>query len=248
MSFLGLAWENSGRRSVRRPVADTPVTGRLAERELTRRVGAPADELPWHLMHITSYAEAVRDLQPIIQPLFASIESGLRSAREDHAQRSFLRRDEPWFYLYAVRRLACQELRDQGLQATIDGSRFRFPMSSIIVTYRGYVVRVLHSDSGPTTVPPVPVPGRSRSRQAFWRQEPFDGMRTENLLLIWRDDQGELIDPMLLVRPLGGDHREASLVVHWQGPLFRSMSNLRAADLDELVPDHEYKTLEADGA
>lgn len=197
---------------------------------------------------MTSYAEAVRDLQPIIQPLFVAIENGLRAAREDHVHRSFIRGDEPWFYLYSVRRLACQELRDQGLQATIDGSRFRFPMSSLIVTFRGYAVRVLHSDAGRKMTPPVPVPGRSRSRQAFWRQEAFDGMRTENLLLIWRDDQGSLVDPMLLVRPLSGDHRASSLVINWQGPLSRGMSNLRAADLDELVPDHEYKALEADGA
>jgi hypothetical protein len=68
-------------------------------------------------------------------------------------------------------------------------------------------------------------------------------MKTDNLLLIWRDDRGTLMDPMILVRPLRGDHRKESLQINWSGRLSRNMTDLRADDLDELVPDIEYRAL-----
>jgi hypothetical protein len=200
-------------------------------------------ELAWHVMHMASYSQAVRGLQPIIDPVFAAIQYGLDVTNEDHARRDLSRRDEPWFYLHSVRRVACQRLREQGLQATEEDGRFRYPMSALIVLYNGFVVRIRHSDAGPDQQPEIPGPGRSRSGQRFWRQAPFDGMKTDNLLLIWRDNHGTLVDPMTLVRPLGGNHRKESLQVNWSGRLSRNMTDLRADDLDELVPDVEYRAL-----
>jgi hypothetical protein len=188
---------------------------------------------------MVSYGQAVRTLQSIIDPVFDGIQHGLKVANDEHARLGLKRGDEPWFYLYFVRRLACQRLREQGLQATEDDGRFRYPMSALVVPFKEYIVRIYHSDASPDQKPEIPVPGHSRTRQEFWRQEPFDGMRTHNLLLIWRDDQGTLVDPMTLIRPLGGDHRRETLRVHWTGRLSRNMTDLRAEDLNELVPDSE---------
>jgi hypothetical protein len=52
-----------------------------------------------------------------------------------------------------------------------------------------------------------------------------------------------LVDPMTLVRPTGGGHRRNSLSVDWVGRLSQSMASLRAADLDELEPDQQYRQL-----
>jgi hypothetical protein len=194
-------------------------------------------------MHMVSYSQAVRTLQPIIDPVFDGIAHGLKVANQEHTRLNLRRSDEPWFYLHFVRRLACQRLHEQGLQATEEDGRFRFPMSALVIPFKNYIVRIYHSEANREQQPEVPVPGHSRTRQEFWRQEPFDGMRTHNLLLMWRDDQGTMVDPMTLVRPLGGDHRRETLRVHWAGRLSRNMTDLRADDLDELVPDVEYRAL-----
>lgn len=192
-------------------------------------------------MHMGSYGEAVHGLQRIIKPVFDALEAGLTAAADQHARAKFLRIDDPWYYLHTVRRVACERLREDGLQATLDGSRFKVPLSGILVLHGGYVVRVLHAEGGEESARPrIPVPGRSKAKQAFWRQEPFEGMQTENLLLLWQDDRGTLVDPMLLASPRGGDHQRHSLKLSWDGKLSRQMAGMRAADLDELRPDHTY--------
>ncbi|MFI7551948.1 hypothetical protein ACIBQ2_19605 [Micromonospora sediminimaris] len=195
-----------------------------------------------------SYGEAVTGLQPIIKPVFDSLEAGLSTAADQHTRAKFIRIDDPWYYLHTVRRVACERLRAEGLQATLDGHRFALPLSGLLVVFGGYVVRVLHAEGGEIDKegkrkgfpPRVPIPGRSKAKQAFWRQEPFDGMRTENLLLLWQDDHGQLLDPMLLASPKGGDHQRHSLRLSWDGKLSRNMATMRASDLNELEPDHVY--------
>ncbi|NMO54268.1 hypothetical protein HH310_24175 [Actinoplanes sp. TBRC 11911] len=192
---------------------------------------------------MSTFGEAVSSLQPIIKSVFTSMERGLVTAADQHAKAKFLRIDDPWYYLHTVRRVACQELRDMGLQATLDGSRFALPLSGVLVIFGGYVVRVLHAEGGATGVEPtIPIPGKSEAKQAFWAQQPFDGMlNSRNLLLLWQDNAGTLIDPMFLVSPRGGNHRRDSLTLRWSGKLYRRMADMRAADLNELEPDYTYE-------
>ena len=68
-------------------------------------------------------------------------------------------------------------------------------------------------------------------------------MDTDNLLLLWRDNQGVLVEPLTLVRPVGGDHRRDSLTLSWRGKLSREMADMRAADLDGLRPDADWGRL-----
>ena len=140
--------------------------------------------------------------------------------------------------------MAVKELQAKGLQAIDDNSsKPLLALSSILIPYRGLAVKVLHtrkSDAGNFI---LPIPGRSRDRQKFWRQDAgsaLPGLQTDNLLLLWCDELGELTDPMLLVRPLGGNHRRDSLRLDWAGKLSRDMARMRAADLDELQPAIEY--------
>jgi hypothetical protein len=191
-----------------------------------------------------NYGRAVQTLQPVIEPVCDALSKGLEDANEIHTAKAFRRALDPWFYLHAVRRTACDLLRKQGLQAELEGSRRSLALSGIEVHYRGIAMKILRPGIAKSGAMQVPIPGRSRPRQAFWRQDAvLEGMETENLLLLWRDDQGELADPMLLVRPLGGDHRRGSLELDWDGPLSRSMAKLRAEDLDNLYPRHDYRKL-----
>ncbi|MEU8061745.1 hypothetical protein [Microbispora bryophytorum] len=192
-----------------------------------------------------TYAEVVRTLQPIIVPVFSAVGIGLEAAQEEHATRKFRRSDDPHYYLHTVRRVAVDRLTGQGLQAmNEEADRPLLPLSSILVFYKGIALRVLRPEVHPSGETVIPVPGRSHARQAFWRQDAgsaLPGMETDNILLLWTDSDGVLDEPMTLVRPLGGDHRRNSLRLHWKGKLAREMANLRAADLDELRPDVEYR-------
>ena len=138
------------------------------------------------------------------------------------------------YYLHTVRRVAVKQLQGDGLQAIDDNSnRPLLALSSILIPYRGFAVKVLHTrkdDAGNSPCSRSQDP--PRDRQAFWRQaagSALPGMETDNMLLLWCDDMGELVDPMLLVRPLGGDHRRYSLRFEWAGRLSRDMARLRAA-------------------
>jgi hypothetical protein len=196
-------------------------------------------------MHVISYRESIGRLQPAIEPLCDALTEGLKQANELHAKKSLLRKLDPWFYTHAVRRVACDELRTKGLVAELDGSeRPALAMSGILLHYRDMAIKVLRPTVTKSGTPQIPIPGRSARRQAFWRQEPtLPGLETENLLLVWWDDQGSLVEPMILARPLGGNHRCSSLELDWDGTLSRSMARLRAEDLDELRPDHTYRRL-----
>lgn len=213
----------------------------------TRRVGVGGCELPWHLMHMTTYQQAVRVLQPVIQPTYDAIQAGLEQATEDHAIKRFRRRDDPHYYLHTVRRVAVKQLQSQGLQAIDDtSSKPLLALSSILIPFKGLAVKVLHTRKDDAGHLIIPIPGRSRRGQAFWQQEAssaLPGMVTDNMLLLWIDDMGDLVDPMLLVRPTGGDHRRYSLRFEWAGKLSRDMASLRAADLDELTPAYEYRQM-----
>jgi hypothetical protein len=202
-------------------------------------------------MHMTNFRDAVRVLQPVIEPTFEALQEGLKQATEDHATRQFRRADDPHYYLHTVRRVAAKQLQSAGLQAIDENSnKPLLAMSGILVPYRDLAVKVLHTRKTDAGNFVIPVPGRSKDRQAFWRQaagSALPGLTTDNLLLLWCDDMGDLTDPMLLVRPLGGDHRRYSLRFEWAGKLSQSMARLRAADLDELRPAVEYQQM-GDGA
>jgi hypothetical protein len=197
-------------------------------------------------MHVVSYGQAVGLLQPVIAPLFQAMEAGLAAASEDHAARRFRRDDDPWFYGHAVRRVAIEHLRGMGLQAEAESGQPVHAMSGLLVFHRGLAVRVLRSPVTRTGRLEVPVPGHSYARQQFWRQEAgsaIPGMEADNLLLVWKDTDGILDEPMLLARPLGGDHQRGTLRLDWQGRLERSMAGRRVEDLTELEPDVEYRSL-----
>ena len=119
-------------------------------------------------------------------------------------------------------------------------------MSSILIPYKGLAIKVLHTRDDHAGAVILPVPGRSRARQRFWRQvecSALPGMETDNLILLWRDKEDTLVDTMHLMRPTGGDHRLCSLTFAWVGLFTRSMAQMRAADLDELAPVMGYQQL-----
>lgn len=194
-----------------------------------------------------TYAEVVRALQPVIVPVFSALATGLETAQKEHAKRKFRRSDDPHYYLHTVRRIAVEDLTARGLQAmNEEADRPLLPLSSILVFYKGIALRVLRPEVHPGGDVIIPVPGRSLARQAFWRQDAgsaLPGLQTDNILLLWTDTDGVLDEPMTLVRPRGGDHHRSSLRLHWRGKLAREMANLRAADLDELRPDVEYRQM-----
>lgn len=191
-----------------------------------------------------SYSQGVRALQDIIAPLYGALEHGLAVSSEYHADRSLLRRDDPWFYLHMVRRIAVERLRAEGIQPVKDETGAPLlALSGIMLLHRGLAVRVLHAQAAPGMAPDVPTPGRSQSKQAFWHQQPaLPGLQTDNHLLLWQDEDGTLSERMEFVRPLSGDYQRSNLEVEWRGPLFKRLGMLRAADLDELQPD--YQTLQ----
>lgn len=205
-----------------------------------RRAGGVRDkcELRWHLMHVASYGRALGALHPIIPTIYGSLDKGLKESQSYHTDRSYVRSDDPHFYLHAARRKACDELTEKGLLARLVDDSKPLNMSGILIYHRDFAVRVLHAQMDRNGKVEIPVPGHSRQRQDFWRQVPtLPGMSTDNLLMLWLDEEGSLVDPMILVRPLGGDHRRGNLRLEWRGKVTREMSTLRAEDLVDLEPD-----------
>jgi hypothetical protein len=198
-------------------------------------------------MHMATYGESVRVLHPIIKPIFTALEAGLEASAEEHARRKFRREDDPRYFSYTARRVACDELVSKGIQATEEHSgRPLMQMSGLLVAYKGFAVKILRYQVNAAGTVIIPPPGRSRRNQKFWRQDAggaLPGLQTDNLLLLWQDDAGVLVDTMTLARPRGGDHRRDSLRLDWHGPLTRAMAGLRAADLDELKPAVDYQQL-----
>jgi hypothetical protein len=189
-------------------------------------------------MSMTTYGGAVRALQPIISTVFRSLDEGLQEAQQYHTTKLYQRRDDPHFYLHAARRHACTVLEEEGLSASLVDETAKLNMSGILVQHRGFALRILHTQQDPKGKVQLPIPGRSKQRQGFWRQEsPIPGLETDNLLLLWLDVEGALVDPMILLRPLGGDHRRGTLRLEWRGKVSREMTKLQAEDLDALEPD-----------
>jgi hypothetical protein len=195
-------------------------------------------------MPVISYQGALKTLQPIIEPVCGALGAGLAKAVRYHAAEDLDRARDQRFFSYNVRRLARDVLRDEGLvEAGIDN--VDNPMSSLVVPYRGLLVRILRGPRGEPTTGGYralrrPSPSQSDRWRRFWRQdqEPaFEGLATENLLWVWGDDDGVLTEPMLLVRPTGSFDNPAAARVSWQGKITGSMAAMRAEDLDELVPD-----------
>jgi hypothetical protein len=73
-------------------------------------------------MHMTTYQQAVRVLQPVIEPTYEALRDGLKQASTDHAERAFVRKHDPHYYLHTVRRVAVQKLQGKGLQAVLENS------------------------------------------------------------------------------------------------------------------------------
>ena len=197
-----------------------------------------------HAMPVVSYQAAVRVLQPIIDPIFDALQYGLDEATQEHVRRRFLRQDDPWYFLHSARRSALDQLVRLGLAVTVDdGDRSLLNLSGLLVRHGDLALRILRPEVDSAGRELVPLPATT-ALQAYFRQRPLPGMEgTDNLLLIWSDDQGTVKDPARLVRPVGGDARRDSLRLAWDGPLARGMVHLRAKDLDELQPEHEQRTL-----
>ena len=187
-------------------------------------------------MHVATYQDSLRRLQPIVQPVFETLQHGLDVAAEQHSKNGWRRRVDESYFSHTVRREACEKLREYGLLRTAeDGERSINGLSGIQLYYDGIVLSILRSQDGS-----VPLPITS-SKQEFYRQQTIDGW--DNQLLLWRDVAGVLSDPMTLVRPVGGDHRRRNLRYAWVGPLSRSMAGMRAADLDMLEPTEQQDEL-----
>lgn len=206
-------------------------------------------EFCWHRMLMATYQETLRVIQPIIMPIFRALRTGLEGAASLHERDRLTRTRDPWFWAHAARRKAADELKASGLLVESErGERPLLPMSGLLVRYRTVAIRIYKTSLAPSGQVIVPVPGRSRVKQSFWRQDPtLDGMEQDNLLVLWRDDAGTLVDPLTLVRPIGGSHRRDSLQLDWVGPLSEHMASLRAADLDELCPTTEQPRLGDEG-
>jgi hypothetical protein len=195
-------------------------------------------------MRVVSYQRAVRILQPVIVPVIDALQYGLDEAAVEHARRGFERGTDPWYFLHSARRSAFERLSALGLAQTVDdGDRSLLNLSGLLVHHGGLVVRVLRPDAdGPVGGPPPPP--ATGALQAFYRQQPLPGLEgTDNLVLTWKDSDGVVDDPLTLARPVGGDSRRDSLRLSWDGPLSRDMARLRAPDLDELRPEHQWETL-----
>lgn len=202
-------------------------------------------------MHMATYGRTIARLQTVILPVFEALEAGLQAAAEQHASQGYRRGDDPWYYGHTARRVAIERLSTYGLQALDEAGRRIYPMSGLLLFHQDFAVRVLRARTSKRGRREIPVPGRSAARQRFWRQEggsALPGMTTDNLLLLWTDTDGILDEPLLLVRPVGGDQRRSSLKLDWVGPLDRSMAARRVEDLNELVPDVAYPRLGEDGA
>ena len=192
-------------------------------------------------MQMISYTGALRVLQPTIRPIFAALDKGLAVAGAHHADQKLARSDDPHYYAHTVRRVACEELNKKGLHARLEDGRPQVALSAIIVHHAGVAMRVMRPPVTGGGEFQIPIPGRSVPKQAFWCQVPMiPGIETDNLLLLWGDKEGSLLDTMKLVRTWHGDHRRRSLEVHWRGSLTKQMASMRAADLDHLHADYVY--------
>jgi hypothetical protein len=195
---------------------------------------------------MASYGRALSALHPTFATIFRSLEEGLHEAQRYHNDRRYKRSDDPHLYLHLARRRACVVLEEAGLSAKLVDDSAVLSMSGILIQHQGFAVRVLHAQRDSMGRVDEPLPGASKPRQDFWRQAPaIPGLETDNLVLQWLDDGGVLEDPMILIRPLGGDNLKANLEVEWRGKIFRKMAKLRAEDLVDLEPDWQAERLPA---
>lgn len=200
-------------------------------------------------MRMASFGQTVSRLQPVIKPIFDALDAGLTAAAADHARRGLQRPDDPWYFAHSARRTVCDKLKAAGLQAVDeDTGRPANPMSGLLVTYGGIALKILRPTIDRRGRVVLPIPGPSAKRQEFWRQQPaldLAGVPTDNIILLWHDKDGVLVEPLTLFRPLGGSHRRDSLKLDWRGTLQRSMATMRAADLELLPAVAEYPGLGA---
>ena len=189
-------------------------------------------------MHVASYAETVARLQPTVPVVFDALQHGLNVTRADHEAKRLARSVDQHFFAHSVRRVACDQLRAAGLLVTNAGhERSALSMSGMQLDHNGVRLWLFRSERH------IPLPNTPRKR-AFYRQTAALD-EWDNVLVLWRDFDSVFIDPMRLVRPLGGDHRRCNLRVDWDGPLSRRMAGMRAEDLDELSPTYAWQQMMA---
>lgn len=191
-------------------------------------------------MRMASYQETLRRIQPIVPVVFESLQGGLDAARAMHSDRRLDRHVDQHYFAHSVRRVTCDRLRDAGLLVTDpEHERSALAMSGIQIDYNYVRLWVFRGKSE------FPLPNSVRKRRFYEQVPTLDG--ADNVLLLWDDDDGALHDPMHMARPVGGDHHRRNLRLDWEGRLSRRMGGMRAADLDELVPDQQWTQLEGDG-
>lgn len=197
---------------------------------------------------VTDYGSTLKTLQPIIGPIFAGLQAGLVEAEERSGAKTWRRIDDPWYYAHTVRRVAVEEFREQGSQVLHERTgRPLLHMSGLLVSYQDYHVRILKGTgkaSTPAELETLPIPGRSRRRQAFWRQEPaLPGLAVENLLLVWLDVNGVLAPRATLAKPIAGNQARNSTRVDWDGLISPDMAAARAEDLLSRRPENIHYSL-----
>lgn len=200
---------------------------------------------------MTTYRLTITAIQPVIEPTFSALEEGLKTAIKIHGDYKWLRREDKQYFSHTVRRHAVEDLRAGGY--TVDEDEHgRVPlMSSITVRHGGVALRLYRATLTRKGVIEVPLPRDSRKLQSFYRQEfgsVISGLETNNVVALWHDEEGVLVDPIALVRPLGGDHRRSNLKLHWKGPLKRDMARYRTDDLKGLAPEIQYEYLDGEDA
>lgn len=187
----------------------------------------------------TSYRATIGRIAPVIPLLIEALQHGVTKADEYWTAEAFGRGRHPHLWPHIARAHTLERLADLGVPGFEDDDLPSPPMSAVLVKYGADILKVRLSHDGE-----VPVPGQSQALTEYFRQEPqIPGMETNNLLVLWRPEGGTLVEPLTLVRPLGGGRSRHDTIIEWSGTIESRMATLRAADLDELRPLFEQPAL-----
>jgi hypothetical protein len=172
----------------------------------------------------SDYDGVAAELATILDILTDALNVGVGQANGFFADE----RQLPDTYLHPalVRWYAKRYLNDAGTSVSDDMdaefSRDELANNGLLVSYRDVQIRVLKSDDGE-----LPVPGRSRVKQAFYNQQLAfrftpDGETSTfrlNLVLLWDVDHNFNLSSLVLVMPGSGGLTRASVDEYWRTTL-----------------------------
>jgi hypothetical protein len=173
--------------------------------------------------------QTITRIAEIVPRIFSALDKGLLKADSIHVEHDYNPADDRNFYAYCVRREARKLLAADGLTVSLEEDGIREPNMSGLLIHHGYdVIKVRRADQG--TVPSV----ASRPLEAYYKQESLlPGVPSSNLLLLWTSEDGKLVEPARLVRPLWATKGSKKTELDWERPLERFPVVRRAADLDD---------------